>query len=169
MHYISSDRLKHHLDSLKHWGLDKMADILHTAFCWDFPVHFFYSSCSFGSNWPIANIGAGNEWFGIEQVIRHYLSNDDPFVSLGPNELIHIPLLRHIGIYASMHWVSTGSDNGLSPVRHEAITWTNAVLLLIRPLGINFSEIWTKIHLKISSAKWRSLLSRERWVNNGTT
>ena len=52
-----------------------------------------------------------------------------------------------------------GSDNGLSPGRHQAIIWTNAEILLIRPLGTNFSEIlieiyafsFKKIHLKMSS------------------
>ena len=66
-------------------------------------------------------------------------------------------------IYASVNWVSIGSDNGLSPVWCQAITWTNAVLLSIRLLGTNFSEILIKIqnftfrkmHLKVSSAKWR--------------
>ena len=56
-----------------------------------------------------------------------------------------------------------GSDNGLSPGRRQAITWTNVRILLIGPLGTNFSEILIKIHtlsfmkiyLKISSAKWR--------------
>ena len=55
-----------------------------------------------------------------------------------------------------------GPDNGLSPGRHQAIIWTNAGILLIAPLGTNFSEIligikifsFRKIHLKISSAKW---------------
>ena len=54
-----------------------------------------------------------------------------------------------------------GSDNGLSPERRQAVIWTNAVLLLIGPLGTNFSgmliEIQTfslkKIRLKMSSAK----------------
>ena len=32
-------------------------------------------------------------------------------------------------------------DNGLSPVRRQAIIWTNAGILLIGPLGTNFSEI----------------------------
>ena len=58
---------------------------------------------------------------------------------------------------------SIGSDNGLSPGRRRAIIWTNAGILLIGPLGTNFSEIliaieafsFKKIHLKISSAKWR--------------
>ena len=56
-----------------------------------------------------------------------------------------------------------GSDNGLSPGRHQAIIWTNAGMLLIRTLGINFSEIWSEIHtlpfnkmyLKMSSGKRR--------------
>ena len=56
-----------------------------------------------------------------------------------------------------------GSDNGLSPGRRQAIIWTNAGLLLIGPLGTNFSEILIKIltfsfkkmRLKVSSAKRR--------------
>ena len=56
-----------------------------------------------------------------------------------------------------------GSDNGLSPSRRQAIIWTNAGLLLNGPLGTNFSEIliriqtfsFKKMHLKMSSAKWR--------------
>ena len=54
-----------------------------------------------------------------------------------------------------------GSDNGLSPEQRQAIIWTNAGILLIEPLGTNFSEtvieIQTfslkKICLKMSSAK----------------
>ena len=33
-----------------------------------------------------------------------------------------------------------GSDNGLSPGRRQAIIWTKAGILLIGPLGMNFSE-----------------------------
>ena len=55
------------------------------------------------------------------------------------------------------------SDNGLSPYRRQAIIWTNAGILLIGPLGTNFSEIlieiltfsFTKMRLKVSSAKRR--------------
>ena len=57
----------------------------------------------------------------------------------------------------------TGSDNGLSPGRRQAIIWTNAGILLIGPLGTNFSEIlieiltfsFKKMHLRVSSAKRR--------------
>ena len=56
-----------------------------------------------------------------------------------------------------------GSDNGLSPGRRQAIIWTNAGILLIWPLGTNFSEIlieihafsFKKMHLKMSSGKRR--------------
>ena len=56
-----------------------------------------------------------------------------------------------------------GSDNGLSPGRRQAIIRTNAGILLIRPLGTNFSEFlveilifsFKKIRLKVSSAKRR--------------
>ena len=33
-----------------------------------------------------------------------------------------------------------GSDNGLSPRRHQAVIWTKAGILLIGPLAKNFSE-----------------------------
>ena len=66
-------------------------------------------------------------------------------------------------IYASSNWVIIGSDNGLLPVRRQAIIWTNAGILLNGPSGTNFSEIFIgiqtfsfkKFHLKMSSAKWR--------------
>ena len=56
-----------------------------------------------------------------------------------------------------------GSDNGLSPGRRQAIIWTNAGMLLIGPLGTNFSEIlieiltfsFKKMRVEVSSAKWR--------------
>ena len=37
--------------------------------------------------------------------------------------------------------MTIGSDNGLSPGRRQAIIWTNVGILLIEPLGTNFSEI----------------------------
>ena len=56
-----------------------------------------------------------------------------------------------------------GSDNGLSPCRRQAIIWTNAGILLIGPLGTNFSEIlieiltfsFKKMRLNVLSAKRR--------------
>ena len=70
------------------------------------------------------------------------------------------PLLRHWS-YASCaltHWgrvthiyvsklTVTGSDNGLSPDRRQAIISTNVGILLTEPLGTNFSEILIEIPL----------------------
>ena len=76
------------------------------------------------------------------------------------------------GIPILTHWVrgthicvskliTIGSDNGLSPGRHQAIIWVHSGTLLIAPLGTNFNEILIeiqtfslkKIRLKTSSAK----------------
>ena len=37
-------------------------------------------------------------------------------------------------------------DNGLSPIQHQAIVWTNAALMSIGHWGTKFSEISMKIH-----------------------
>ena len=72
---------------------------------------------------------------------------------------------------AYMNQVSIDSDNVLSPIRRQAITWTNTGLLSTGPLGTNFSETliniqnfsFTKMHQKISSAKWQPFFSDE-WM-----
>ena len=80
----------------------------------------------------------------------------------------------YLHLFALTHWgrvthICVGklniivSDSGLSPGRRQAIIWTNAGILLIGPLGTNFSEILIrtetfsckKMHLKMASAKWR--------------
>ena len=47
-------------------------------------------------------------------------------------------------IHASVYLVIIGSSSGLSPVRRQAIAWTNVAYLSIGPLGTSFSEtrIW---------------------------
>ena len=80
--------------------------------------------------------------------------------SLGINDLTHWGRATHICVGKL---IIIGSDNGSSPGRRQAIIWTNAGMLLIRPLGINFREIlignqtfsFKKMHLKMSSAKLR--------------
>ena len=76
--------------------------------------------------------------------------------------MIYWTALTHCGrvthIYVSRLTI-IGSDNGLSPGRRQAIIWTNAGILLIWPLGTNFSEILIGIQtfsfMKMSSVKWR--------------
>ena len=80
--------------------------------------------------------------------------------SLHPLLLTHWGRVTHICI---SKLTIIGSDNGLSPDWRQAIIWTNAGLLLIGPLGANFSEIlieiltlsFKKMRLKVSSAKRR--------------
>ena len=71
--------------------------------------------------------------------------------------------LRPRDAYMRQSITIIGSDYGLSPGRRQAIIWTNAGIMLIGPLGTNFSEIlieiytfsFRKMHLKMSSGKWR--------------
>ena len=79
--------------------------------------------------------------------------------------LTHLPL--EPCICASLDMVSIASYIILSHVRTQDIIETNAELLPIRPLGTNFSEIlikiqypFTRMHLKIASAKWRPFCPR---------
>ena len=83
-------------------------------------------------------------------------------------------LLAHCCQHHLTHWcwemhicigklTIVGADNGLLPSRRQAIIWTNAGMLLIRPLEANFNGIlieihifsFKRMHLKCSSGKWR--------------
>ena len=88
-------------------------------------------------------------------------------------------VLIRAGVYCPHLWAQlVVSDNGLLPVRRQAIIWNNAGILLIWPLGTNFSEIligiqtfsFKKLHLKTSSAKWRLFclsLNELRCISDG--
>ena len=83
-----------------------------------------------------------------------------PFANMQTLLLTHWGRVTHLCVGKL---TSIASDNGLSPGRRQAIIWTNAMILLIGPLGAYFSEILSEIHtfsfkkmrLKVSSAKWR--------------
>ena len=115
---------------------------------------------------------------GPVAIFRHYPPNSCNFLtydwlcSTFPNQMCFA--LNVHQLWTITHWgrvthicvsklTIIGSDNGLSPGRRQAIIWTNAGILLIGPLETNFSEIliaieafsFKKMHLKISSAKWR--------------
>ena len=80
--------------------------------------------------------------------------------STGPKSLTHWGRVTHICVG---NLTIIGSDNGLSPGQRQAIIWTYAGILLIGPLGTNFSEMLIEIHafslknihLKMLSGKWR--------------
>ena len=121
------------------------------------------SSLQFVPNAPIYTIPA------LVQIMAWHRPGDEPL-----SEPITVRSSMHICITGLTHWgrvrhicvgnlTIIGSDNGLSPGRRQAITWTNVHILLIGPIGTNFSEVLIEIHtfsskqihLKISSGKWR--------------
>ena len=98
------------------------------------------------------------KWLGAGQATSHYLNQ------WWPSALMYICIthwcrVRHICVSKR---TIIGSDNGLSPGRCQAIIWNNAGILLIGPLGTNFSEIQIeiqnfsliKMHFKLC-AIWR--------------
>ena len=83
-----------------------------------------------------------------------------------------IGLLRYICTYAFTHWgrkthicirehASTGSDNGLSPGRRQAIIWTIAGILSIGPSGTNFCEMSVDIYTLLSKNNTSKMSSGE--------
>ena len=68
---------------------------------------------------------------------------------------------------------SIGSDSGLSPDRRQAIVWNNVGILLIWPLGINFSGLLFEIQYifiqenAFENGSWKiaAILSRAQCVN----
>ena len=91
----------------------------------------------------------------------------------------YIPLITHFTPYASVNMVSIGFGNGLSPVRHQALIWTNSWLLSIAHIRTNFNGNWItmlsfsfkKMHL--SSAKVAAISTKERrrfrWLTHACT
>ena len=97
-------------------------------------------------------------YMGISWMIHHLSGMTTCENKINTMRLTHWGLVTHICV---SKLTIIGSDNSLSPGRRQAIIWTNAGLLLIEPLGTNFSEIlieiWTfsfkKMHFKVSSVK----------------
>ena len=130
---------------------------------WTLLAKLLTSECH-GTPWTISQhwfgywLGAVRQqpitWANVHPDLCHYMA------SICHNELTHWGRVTHICVGKL---TIIGSDNGLSPGRHQAIIWTSSGILLIGPLGTNFSQIliaietfsFKKMHLKISSAKWR--------------
>ena len=102
------------------------------------------------------------------------LSHNDSFEGIAPDFIHWCSILIHQGRVTNIcvsKLTTVGSENGLSPRRHQAFIWTNAGILLVR----NFCEIlikihtfsFKKIHLKMSSGKWQPFclgLNVLQWV-----
>ena len=65
-------------------------------------------------------------------------------------------------IYSSIKHTIIGSDNGLSNVRHQSIIWNSDGILLMEPLGTNFSEI---LLTKLKHFHWRICIWKCRLSN----
>ena len=57
----------------------------------------------------------------------------------------HQGRLTHI--HAHVNEATIDLDNGSAPPQHQAIIWTNTILLSVRPLGSNFRNTTDFIHL----------------------
>ena len=67
-------------------------------------------------------------------------------------------------IHTFVDRVSTGSGNGLSPVRRQAITWSNADLLSMWPLGYCWSTKRVTYPLvKLQELFWIWVMRRSIW------
>ena len=108
---------------------------------------------------------------------KHMISNNDDSIPITWIKIIccliyltHWGRVTHICV---SRLTITGSDNGLSPGRRQAIIRTNAGILLIRPLGTNFSEYFCRnSNIFIQENAFESvvcekaaILYRPQWVN----
>ena len=108
-------------------------------------------------------VSAHHPNFGNDFVKRNF-----HFIFLNENSIIMIvfDVLTHWGWVMHIcvgNLTIVDSDNGLSPGRRQAVIWTNAGILLMEPFRTKLGEIvieiltfsFKKMHLIVSSAKWR--------------
>ena len=108
--------------------------------------------------WDRRDIPISRKWLSVRTHVQCMAINISFFVCMV--KLTHCGRMTHICVGKL---TIIGSDNSLSPERRQAIIWTNVGILLVGPLGTNSNEIliaiqtfsFKKMHLKISSAKWR--------------
>ena len=120
--------------------------------------HISYTAVQF-MNFPLWLNKTNNEWSYIPYISDEY-ELKGCFIFRFCSSLTHWGRVTHICVG---NLIIIDSDNGLSPGRRQAIIWTNAGILLIRSVGTNFSDFlseirafsFKKMHLKMSSAKWR--------------
>ena len=109
----------------------------------------------------------------IKQVIMDVVAQASDLDKTLSEMILNVKLIYpYCHLYASVTWVSIGSGNGLSPVRSHAISWTDAAVLLIGPLGTHFNEFRRKYktfhpwkYVWKCLPKWRPFCPGERWIN----
>ena len=128
------------------------------------PLPYSEQKCAHScSEWSIVRYGTGAFWdLWITGVFMGFNNHHGMYLRT-PCGHFNLTLWGWVTHICVSELTNIGSDNGLSPDRHQANIWTNAGILLIGPLGTNLSEIlieiWTfpskKMYLKVSSAKQR--------------
>ena len=137
---------------------------------WNFQANLLMDDWHISWNCPEMNVIGTYLWYvhidsgnGLVPSGNKLLPEPDlccHMASPGHNELTCWGQVTHICV---CNLTIISSDNGLSPGRRQAITWTNVGILWIVPLGTNFSEMsieihtfsFNKIQLKMLSGKWR--------------
>ena len=133
--------------------------------------------CRYGPDWPL-------QMTRQQDICNRHADSIIPRVKwhayiafMAFDRLTHCGCVAHICV---SNLAIIGSDNGLSPGRRQAIIRTNVGILLIGPLGTNFSEILIKVytfalkemHFKNSVCKmapisYRSECVKARWLRLG--
>ena len=113
------------------------------------------------AEWSVGGGGANPNWKGPNMTVWCF---QQQCYECWDNCLAHLGRATHICV---SKLTIIGSDIGFAPERRQAIIWTNAGILLFGFSGTNFSEIlieihtlsFNKMHLKMSSGKWRPFSS----------
>ena len=142
-------------------------------FRWHFQINFLKQKCfHFDSNftdilrdlqtisqrWITYCQAPNRQQTIVSTVIVYFTGTYMHHLALMSDELSHFHLVPHICV-----WVSISSGNGLSPLRRQAITKTNAGLLSIGLLGTSFSEIELEFyHLHSWKCIWKCRLPKWR-------
>ena len=117
-----------------------------------------------------------NDWVNNREAgdLRRHRPHYDVIVMRGNHFSTLNRILNSLTQIRVSKLILNGSDNGLSPGRYQAITWSNAGILLMGPLGTNFNGFliviqkfsFKKIHLKKTAAKMAAILSWPQCVKS---
>ena len=157
----------------------KKSHIVSSTIHWYFEFHFYYNDVT----WAVWHLKSSGTRLSVQQLVYtankcqrqssalwklfvrgiHRSPVDSPtrvnnadYVSITWHELTHWGRVTHLCV---SKLTSIASDNGLSPDRRQAIIWTNAGILLIGPLGTNFSEILIGIQtFSLKKCTWKCRL-----------
>ena len=114
--------------------------------------HYSRDLCKIVQQWPSMFSTNGKSKLKIFIALMWYFARRNSHVVC--SNVMNSPLIRDNSLkpinayrlYASVDWTSIVSDSSLSPIRHQAIIWTIAGILLIGPLGIkiqwNLNRNW---------------------------